>query len=120
MLVVDKTRWKMFIYEDKKEVHVQIHGFIRDEFIPEYLVDLTELGKKIQKTAYAFFVDATYQSPLPRKTAAGIGDTMMVYTTFGYKEVTIITPKSKIAFVQVRNGLGRVNFPGKVIQPTSR
>lgn len=117
MIIVDKPRWKMGIVEDKKEVFTQIHGFIRDEMIAEYLEDLVGMIGKMQKSAYSIVVDATYQSPLPRIAAAGIGDTMMAYTKLGFKHVKIIGPKSKISFVQVRNGMARVNFPGEFVEP---
>lgn len=117
MIFVDKPKYKMAIYEQKKEAHVQIIGFVRDEVVPEYLEDITALMDRIPTQNYTMVVDATYQSPLPRKTAAELGQTMMVYTTLGFKAVRIIMPKSKISFVQVRNALETVDFPGEITNP---
>jgi len=85
MVFAEKPRYRMSIYEQKNEVHVQI--------------------------------DATEQSPLPRKVAAELGQTMMVYTTLGFKNLRLVMPKSKISFVQVRNALATVNFPGEIVNP---
>lgn len=119
MLVVDKQKYKMAIYEAKKEVHVQVHGFIKDDIVGEYLADLQETVNKVSKQSYTFFVDATYQSPVPTRTVAQLGETLMSYTTLGFKDIVIIIPKSKIAFVQVRNALEKVDFPGKIIDNNS-
>ena len=116
MLVVDKPKFKMAIYDSKKEVHVQIIGFIKEHLVEEYLKDLQDTVSKVAKRDYILVVDATYQSPLPRKLAAGIGETMMIYTTFGFKDVILVMPKSKISFVQARNGLETVKFPGKIVE----
>ena len=47
MLVVDKPKYKMAIYEEKKEVHVQIIGFIKADVVEEYLNDLQETVAKV-------------------------------------------------------------------------
>lgn len=103
----------MGYYEDKKEVVIQIIGFVRDEMVPEYLEDIMAVCGKLQKSLYTLVVDATHQAPLARKAAAEIGETMLSYTKLGFKHVIITPPKSKIAYVQVRNGIQRVNFPGE-------
>lgn len=120
MLVLEKPKWKMFIYEAKNEVHVQVHGFVKDQLVEEYITDLQEVIGRVPKQSYTLFVDATYQSPVPTKVAAALGETIMIYTTFGFKDVMLIKPKSKIAYVQVRNALERVHFPGKVIDSRIR
>lgn len=117
MVFAEKPRYRMSIYEQKNEVHVQILGFIRDEVVPEYLEDMTSLIGQVPAHNYRLVVDATEQSPLPRKVAAELGQTMMVYTTLGFKNLRLVMPKSKISFVQVRNALATVNFPGEIVNP---
>ena len=119
MLVVDKRRYKMLIYEDKKEVHIQVIGFLRPKDVDEYEVDLTATISKVQKSQYVLVVDATLLSPLPYTVAKDLGQTMMVYTTFGLKDVYVVYPKSKISYVQVRNGTTEVGFPGHLVFSTS-
>ena len=120
MLVVDKPKYKMAIYEAKKEVHVQVIGFIKADTVEEYLKDLQETVAKVQRNSYTFVVDATYQSPVPSKVSAEIGPTLMFYTTLGFKDVYLVNPSSKIAYVQVRNGLETVDFPGMIIDHVSQ
>lgn len=115
MIVVDKQKYNMGIYESKKEVHVQIHGFLKSEVVEEYIVDLQETIKKVSKNNYTFVVDATYQSPLPTKVAAELGETLMFYTSLGFKDIKIVNPKSKIATVQIRNSLEGRNFPATFV-----
>lgn len=119
MIVVDKQKYNMGIYEAKQEVHVQIHGFLKPDIVEEYMADLQETIKKVSKNNYTFVVDATYQSPLPTKVAAELGETLMFYASLGFKDIVIVNPKSKISMVQVRNALGRVKFPGTVIDRLS-
>ena len=120
MLVVDKPKYKMAIYDNRKEVHVQIIGFIKADLVEEYLVDLQETVAKAPKNLYSFVVDATHQSPVPSKVSAELGQTMMFYTTLGFKDIFIVNPKSKIAYVQVRNALETVDFPGTVVDHVSQ
>ena len=120
MLVVDKPKYKMAIYEAKKELHVQVIGFLRSENVEEYLTDLQETVEKVQKTAYTFVVDATYQSPSPSSISGELGPTLMFYATLGFKDVFIVNPISKIAYVQVRNALETVDFPGTVVDHVSQ
>ena len=119
MLVVDKQRYKMLIYDDKKEVHIQVIGFLRPKDVDEYVTDLTATINKVQKSQYVLVVDATLQSPLPYSVAQNVGETMMVYMTFGLKDVYIVYPKSKISYVKVRNGTTEVGFPGHLVFSTS-
>ena len=120
MLVVDKPKYKMAIYEEKKEVHVQIIGFIKADIVEEYLKDLQETMEKVPKNSYTFVVDATHQSPVPSKVSAELGQTMMFYTTLGFKDIFIVNPSSKIAYVQVRNALETVDFPGTIVDHVSQ
>lgn len=119
MLVVDKPKYKMAIYEAKREVHVQIIGFIKEDIVEEYLNDLQETVAKVPKNSYTFVVDATHQSPVPSKVSAGLGQTMMFYATLGFKDIFIVNPSSKIASVQIRNALETVDFPGTVVDHVS-
>lgn len=120
MLVVDKEKYKMAIYEDRKQVHVQVIGFIKDYLVNEYLTDLKETSNKVKKSEYTFVVDATYQSPLPSKVASGLGETIMFYVSQGFKQYTIVNPKSKIGQVQVRNALEGIPYPGIVVDHISQ
>lgn len=120
MIVVDKEKYKMSIYEAKKTVHVQVIGYIKEYLVEEYLIDLQETVNKVPKHNYALVVDATEQSPLPSKVSAGLGETLMFYASFGFKDNYIVNPKSKIAKVQVRNALEGVNFPGTVVDQLSQ
>ena len=120
MLVVDKPKYKMAIYEAKKEVHVQVIGFIKADIVEEYLNDLQETVAKVKKNSYAFVVDATHQSPVPSKVSAELGQTLMFYATLGFKDIFIVKPSSKIAYVQLRNALEAVNFPGTVVDHVSK
>ena len=120
MLVVDKQKYKLAIYETKREVHAQVLGFIKADLVEEYLADLQETVNKVQKHSYTFVVDGTYQSPVPSKVSAELGQTMMFYASFGFKDLTIIMPTSKIAKVQIRNALETVNFPGSIIDNQSK
>ena len=119
MLVVDKEKYNMAIYEAKKEVHVQIDGFIKEYLVEGYLKDLQETVAKVPKNTYTFVVDATYQSPLPSKVSAGLGDTILFYVSLGFKDIVLVNPKSKISKVQVRNALERIDFPGTVVDHIS-
>jgi len=120
MLVVDKEKYKMAIYEDRKQVHVQVIGFIKENLVNEYLTDLKETSSKVQRSEYTFVVDATYQSPLPSKVASGLGDTIMFYVSQGFKQYVIVNPKSKISRVQVRNALESISYPGIVVDNVSQ
>ncbi|MFF5995351.1 hypothetical protein AAGS61_11405 [Lysinibacillus sp. KU-BSD001] len=120
MIVVDKPKYKMAIYEAKKELHVQIQGFLKAEVVEEYLNDLQETLAKVPKHAYTFVADGTYQSPVPSKISAELGQTLMFYASLGFKDIVIVNPRSKIAYVQVRNALEGVNFPGTVVDNVSQ
>lgn len=114
MIVVDKKKYNMSIFEEQKEVHVQVHGFIKEDMVAVYLDDLTNTVARVNPRNYSFVVDASYQSPVPAKVSAVIPETLMSYAQLGFRDVYIINPKSKIAFVQVRNALETINFPGEV------
>lgn len=115
MLVVDKQKYNMSIFEAKKELHVQVLGFLTEDVVEEYMVDFQDTINKVPKKDYRFVVDATYQSPVPAKIAGELGQTMLFYGSLGFKEVIVIKPKSKIAQVQIRNALELVDFPGTFV-----
>ncbi|MEG0383842.1 hypothetical protein [Solibacillus cecembensis] len=119
MIVVDEPKYKMAIYEAKKEVHVQIIGFIKDDLVEGYLNHLDKTSGMVQKKNYRLVVDATHQSPLPSKVAAGLGDTFMFYASLGFNDIAIVSSKSKISAVQIRNALETVNFPGRLVNHVS-
>ena len=119
MLVVDVPKYKMAIYEAKREVHVQVIGFIKADLVEEYLKDLEETVAKVPKNTYTFVIDGTYQSPLPSKVSAGLGETILFYASLGFKDIVMINPKSKISKVQVRNALETIDFPGTVVDHVS-
>lgn len=119
MKVVDHPKYNMTIYKDKKEVHVQIHGFIKDYLVEQYLTDLQQTVAQVPSNQYTFVVDATYQSPLPSKVSASLGETIMFYVSLGFRDIIIINPKSKISSVQVRNALETIPFPGRVVNHAS-
>lgn len=120
MIVVDKQKYNLAIYEAKKEVHVQVQGFLKADVVEEYLKDLQETVAKVSKKSYTFVVDATYQSPLPSKVSAELGQTLMFYVSLGFKDIVIVSPVSKISSVQVRNALEGVHFPGTVVDSVSQ
>ncbi|MFB9218800.1 hypothetical protein [Kurthia sibirica] len=104
----------MSVFETQKEVHVQVHGFIKEDMVAGYIADLETTVATVIPRNYVFVVDATYQSPVPSRVTAELGPTIMLYATLGFKDLYIINPKSKIAYVQVRNALENVDFPGTV------
>ena len=106
--------------KQKKEVHVQVLGFIKADTAEEYLKDLQETVAKVQKSSYTFVVDGTYQSPAPSKVSAELGQTLIFYTTLGFKDVFIVNSTSKIAWVQIRNSAEAVGFSGTIFDHVSQ
>lgn len=115
MIVVDKKKYTMAIDEQIHQVRVQVQGFIREADSEEYLKDLHDTMNKVNRSTYTFVVDGTYQTPLPSKVAAGLDGVLQYYSSLGFKDTTIIKPKSKIAQVQIRNALERIDFNGTFI-----
>ncbi|SDC92338.1 hypothetical protein SAMN05421663_105102 [Terribacillus halophilus] len=115
MIVVDKKKYKMEIEESSKEVRVQVHGLMREEDAEGYMVDLQETIGKVSKKDYTFVVDGTHQTPVPSKVVSQLEQTMQFYSTLGFKDTIVIKPSSKIAQVQIRNALERIEFTGKMI-----
>ncbi|MER2059464.1 MAG: hypothetical protein ABTA16_11610 [Niallia sp.] len=119
MIVVDKKKYKMAINESSKEIHVQVHGLMREEDVEEYMVDLQETINKVSRRDYTFVVDATHQTPVPSKVVPQLEQTMQFYSSLGFKDVLVVKPSSKIAQVQIRNALERIEFAGKIIDRVS-
>lgn len=116
MIVVDKKSYKMAIDETKRLVSVQVLGLVREADTAGYLQDLQETINKVNRSNYTFMVDATYQTPSPSKVAAELDNIMLFYSSFGFKDIVIVKPKSKIAQVQIRNALERIEFNGTFIE----
>lgn len=115
MIVVDKKKYKMAINDVSKEVHVQVHGLIREQDVGDYLNDLNETISKVPRSTFTFVVDATHQTPVPSKVVPELEQTMLFYTTLGFKDVVVVKPSSKIAQVQIRNAIERIDFAGTII-----
>ncbi|WP_042475256.1 hypothetical protein [Bacillus ndiopicus] len=115
MIVVDKKKYKMAINQGSKEVHVQVNGLIRAEDAEGYLIDLQDTINKISKRDYTFVIDATHQTPTPSKVVPQMEQTMLFYSSLGFKDIIVVKPSSKIAQVQIRNVLERIEFPGTFI-----
>lgn len=115
MIVVDKKKYKMAINESTKEVHVQVHGLIKEEDAEGYMIDLQETINKVSRQAYTFVVDATHQTPVPSKVLPQLEGALQFYDSLGFKDILVVKPSSKIAQVQVRNALERIKFTGTFI-----
>ncbi|MDU1845675.1 MAG: hypothetical protein E6778_09065 [Niallia nealsonii] len=119
MIVVDKKKYKMAIDENTKEVHVQVHGLMRAEDAEGYMVDLQDTINKVSRKDYTFVVDGTHQTPVPSKVVPQLEQTMQFYCSLGFKDVIVVKPSSKIAQVQIRNALERIDFTGTFIDRVS-
>ncbi|MCH1627495.1 hypothetical protein [Fredinandcohnia quinoae] len=115
MIVVDKKKYKMAINETAKEVHVQVRGLMREEDAEGYMIDLQDTINKVSRRDYTFVVDGTHQTPVPSKVVPQLEQTMQFYSTLGFKDTLVIKPSSKIAQVQIRNALERIEFTGTFI-----
>lgn len=118
MIVVDKKKYKMAINEAAKEVHVQVRGLMRAEDAEDYMVDLQDTINKVSRHEYTFVVDGTHQTPVPSKVVPQLEQTMQFYSSLGFKDVLVVKPSSKIAQVQIRNALERIDFTGTFIDKT--
>ncbi|MGV3465262.1 MAG: hypothetical protein ACO1OT_08215 [Heyndrickxia sp.] len=115
MIVVDRKKYKMAINEGAKEVHVQVHGLMREEDVEGYMIDLQDTINKVTRQEYTFVVDATHQTPVPSKVVPQLEQTMQFYSSLGFKDILVVKPSSKIAQVQIRNALERIVFAGTFI-----
>lgn len=114
-LVVDKKKYKMAIQKREKAVRIQVHGLIREHDVPHYMADFEQTINQVSRTNYTLVVDGQYQTTVPSSVLEQLDQTVHFYTTLGFKEVQIINPISKIAQVQLRNALERIQFTGTVI-----
>lgn len=115
-LVVDKRKYKMAINESEKEVRIQVHGLMREEDTESYMVDFQETINKVNKEIYALVIDATYQTTVPSKVVPQLEQILNFYSGLGFKEVIVVKPSSKIAQVQLRNALERIDFGGTLVE----
>lgn len=115
MIIVDKRKYKMVINEVAKEVHVQVHGLIKEEDAEGYMIDLQDTINKVSRQEYTFVVDGTHQTPVPSKVVPQLEQTMQFYSSLGFKDILVVKPSSKIAQVQIRNALERIKFTGTFI-----
>ncbi|KGR78778.1 hypothetical protein [Ureibacillus sinduriensis] len=120
MIVVDKKKYKMAINEGAKQVQVQVRGLMREEDAEGYMVDLQETINKVNRREYTFVVDGTHQTPVPSKVVPQLEQTMQFYSSLGFKDVLVVKPSSKIAQVQIRNALQRIDFTGTFIDKASQ
>ncbi|GEN84622.1 hypothetical protein SLU01_29340 [Sporosarcina luteola] len=115
MIVVDKRKYKMAVNETAKVVHVQVHGLIKEEDAEGYMIDLQDTISKVSRQAYTFVIDATHQTPTPSKVVPAMEGAMQFYSSLGFKEFLVVKPSSKIAQVQIRNVLERIDFAGTFV-----
>ncbi|MBS4171678.1 hypothetical protein [Bacillus sp. FJAT-49736] len=120
MIVVDRKKYKMAINEVAKEVHVQVHGLMREEDVEGYMIDLQDTINRVTKHEYTFVVDATHQTPVPSKVVPQLEQTMLFYSSLGFKDILVVKPSSKIAQVQIRNALERIVFAGTFVDNVPR
>ncbi|MCP3028507.1 hypothetical protein [Halobacillus sp. A5] len=114
-IVVDKRKYKMAIQEQEKELCVQVFGLIRADDAEEYLADLQETVSQVPKNSYTLVIDGTHQTTVPSKVVPQLDQTLQFYMNLGFKDIKMIYPSSKIAQVQLRNALERVQFHGDVV-----
>lgn len=120
MIVVDKKKYKMAIEQNMKEVHVRVNGLIREEDAEAYMIDLQETISTVPKQQYTFVIDAVYQTPTPSKVVPQMEGAMLFYASLGFKDIIVVKPASKIAQVQIRNVLERIEFPGTFVDSLKR
>ncbi|MFP7494567.1 hypothetical protein SFC66_12315 [Terribacillus saccharophilus] len=119
MIVVDKKKYQMSIEEGSKQVLVQVNGLMREADADGYMVDLQDTIGKVTRRDYTFVVNATHQTPVPSKVVPQLEQTMQFYSTLGFKDTIVVKPSSKIAQVQIRNALERIEFTGRLVDKLS-
>lgn len=117
MIVVDKPKYKMSIDEEKCEILVQLNGIIRQQVVSAYFEDLDDVADKVAVENYTLIVDATLQSALASDVVSVLMPALIYYQTFGFKEVIVVMPISKISNAQVKEALKAVDFKGTVVSP---
>lgn len=114
-LVVNKRKYKMAINEVDKELSIQVHGLMREEDTESYMGDFQETINKVNKETYKLVIDGTYQTTVPSKVVPQLEQILNFYSSLGFKEVVVVKPASKIAQVQLRNALERIDFNGALV-----
>ena len=116
MIVAEHKNFNMSIIQEKKHVHIQVIGFLKGPAVEAYVAALQETISKVDRPSFKLIVDASQQSPLPASVAnKTYGDTLNFYLTFGFKEVCIVMPKSKIGYVQLRNTAEEIQYKGTLV-----
>lgn len=115
MLLVDTLKFKTSIYEDKKQVHVQIIGFIRKQLVESYFEAVKETTDKVDHETYTLIVDAREQSPLPSATEPELVTAITYYISLNFSKLIIMMPKSNIAKTQILNALEQIDYKGELI-----
>ena len=84
MIVVDKKKYKMAINEATKELHIQVHGLIREEDAEEYISDLHETMDKVSRQdVYVYYRwDSSNTNPVKSCTTDGANDEILFFIRF--------------------------------------
>lgn len=118
MIVVNKPKYKISIDEEACEIVVQLNGFFRQQVVSDYFEDLDDTADKVVIEQYKLIVDATMQAALASDVVSVLTPALIYYQTFGFKEVVVVLPISKISSAQVAEALKAVDFKGTVVSPT--
>lgn len=117
MLLVDNLKFKTSIYEDKKQVHVQIIGFIRKQLVESYFEAVKETTDQVDRETYTLIIDSKEQSPLPSTTEPDLVRAITYYSSLGFSKLVIMMPYSNIATTQILNALEKVDYKGELVYP---
>lgn len=115
MIVEDKKEYNMVINENGKELRVQVLGFIRAVDTEGFMNDLQDMVKKVYINDYTLVIDAAQQTTTPSRVVPQLEQIMKYYSSLGFKNVFVIKPSSKIAQVQIRNVMERIEFSGTMV-----
>lgn len=118
MIVVNKPKYKISIDEEACEVVAQLNGIFRQQVVSDYFEDLDDVVEKVVVEDYKLIIDATLQSALASDVVSVLITAINYYQIFGFKEVVIVMPISKISHSQVAEALKVVDFKGTIVSPT--
>lgn len=118
MIVVNKPKYKISIDEEACEVVAQLNGIFRQQVVSDYFEDLDDVVEKVVVEDYKLIIDATLQSALASDVVSVLITAINYYQIFGFKEVVIVMPISKISHSQVAEALKAVDFKGTIVSPT--
>lgn len=118
MIVVNKPKYKISIDEEACEIVAQLNGFFKQQVVLEYFEDLDDTADKVVVEDYKLIIDATMQAALASDVVSVLSSALLYYQTFGFKEVVVVMPISKISSAQVAEALKDVDFKGTVVSPT--